>query len=84
MRKGEIDMKKAFALIGIVGAALCAVALDNTVVNDFWDTTGYVNGTTSARTGTLGAKVDSRMKVVRETNAPATFSTYNGTLITFR
>ena len=77
-------MKKAFVLIGIASAALCAAALDNTVVNDFWDTTGYVNGTTSARSATLGVKLDSRMKVVRETNAPATFSTYNGTLIMFR
>ena len=77
-------MKKAFVLIGIASATLCATALDNTVVNDFWDTTGYVNGTTSTRSATLGVKVDSRVKVVRETNAPATFSTYNGTLIMFR
>ena len=77
-------MKKIFFVIGFAVTALSVTALDNTVVNDFWDTTGYVNGTTSARTGTLGAKVDSRMKVVRETNAPATFSTYNGTLILFR
>ena len=78
-------MKKTFLVFEIIGAAaITAAALDNTVVNDFWDTTGYVNGTTSARSATLGAKVDSRMKVVRETNAPATFSTYNGTLIMFR
>ncbi len=76
-------MKKAFFAVGIVGAALCAFALDSEV-NDFWDTTGYVNGTTSAQSATLGAKVDSRLKVVLETNAPATFSTYNGTLIMFR
>ena len=77
-------MKKTLALTGIVGAAVCAAALDNTVVNDFWDTTGYVNGTTSTRSATLGGKLDSRLKVVRETNAPATFSTFNGTLIMFR
>ena len=77
-------MTKTFALIGIVGAALCAAALDNTVVNDFWDTTGYVNGTTSAKTATLGSNFDSRLKVVRATNAPETFSTYKGAIIIFR
>ncbi len=77
-------MKKIFALVSIVGAALCAAALDNTVVNDFWDTTGYVNGTTSTRSAALGSGVDSRVKVVRETAAPQRFSTYNGTLFIFR
>ena len=76
-------MKKAFVLIGIASATLCAAALDGEV-NDFWDTTGYVNGTTSVQSATLGGKLDSRLKVVRETNAPATFSTFNGTLIMFR
>ena len=77
-------MKKLVIFAFAFAAAIVAFALDNTVVNDFWDTTGYLNGTTSARSATLGVKVDSRMKVVRETNAPATFSTYNGMLITFR
>ena len=77
-------MKKIFFVIGFAVTALSVTALDNTVVNDFWDTTGYVNGTTSARSATMGGKLDSRLKVVSETNAPATFSTFNGTLIMFR
>ncbi len=77
-------MKKVVIFAFAFAAANVAFALDNTMVNDFWDTTGYVNGTTSARSATFGAKVDSSLKVVRETNAPATFSTYNGTLIMFR
>ena len=77
-------MKKIFALVSIVGAALCAAALDNTVVNDFWDTTGYVNGTTSAQSAALGAGVDSRVNVVRETAAPQRFSTFNGMTVVIR
>ena len=77
-------MKKVVICAFASAAAIVASAFDNTVVNDFWDTTCYVNGTTSTQSATLGAKVDSRLKVVRETNAPATFSTYNGMLITFR
>jgi len=77
-------MKKTFFIFGFAIMALSVTALDNTVVNDFWDTTGYVNGTTSVQSATLGGKLDSRLKVVRETNAPATFSTFNGTLIMFR
>ena len=77
-------MKELVFFAFVVATAIVAFALDNTVVNDFWDTTGYVNGTTSARSAALGAKVDSRLKVVRQTNAPATFSTYYGTLIMFR
>ncbi len=77
-------MKKITFIIGFAVTTLSVMALDNTVVNDFWDTTGYVNGTTSTRSATLGVKVDSRMKVFRETNAPATFSSFNGTLIMFR
>lgn len=76
-------MKKAFLIFGFA-VALSGAALDNTVVNDFWDTTGYVNGSTSARAATLASAVDTRLRVVRETEAPATFSTYNGTLILFR
>lgn len=77
-------MGKAILAVGIIGAALSGAALDNTVVNDFWDTTGYVNGTTSVRVATLASAVDTHLKIVRETDAPATFSTYNGTLILFR
>ena len=77
-------MKKISFIIGFAVTTLSVMALDNTVVNDFWDTTGYVNGTTSAKTATLGTSFDSRLKAVRATNAPETFSTFNGTLIMFR
>ena len=77
-------MKKATVAAALIAAALGAAALDNTVVNGFWDTTGYVNGTTSAQTATLGGRVDSRLKTVRATNAPATFSTHVGMLMVFR
>ena len=76
-------MKKAFLIFGFA-VALSGAALDNTVVNDFWDTTGYVNGTTSARAATLASAVDTRLKVVRATIAPKTFSTFNGLVIAIR
>ena len=65
-------------------AAVAASAFDNTVVNDFWDTTGYVNGTVSSQSATLATTVDTRLKIVRETAALETFSTYNGLLVTIR
>ena len=65
-------------------AAVAVSAFDNTVANDFWDTTGYVNGTTSAQSATIATSLDTRMKSVRATPPPATFSTYNGILITIR
>lgn len=76
-------MKKAFLIFGFA-AALSVAALDNTVVNDFWDTTGYANGTTSAQANVFAGEVDTRLKAVRETNAPETFSTFNGLMITIR
>ena len=77
-------MKKTFLIFGFAVAAFSVAALDNTVVNDFWDTTGYVNGTTSSQSATLATTVDTRMKSVRATPPPATFSTYNGMLLTIR
>lgn len=77
-------MKMAFLICGFSAAVLSAAALDNTVVNDFWDTTGYVNGTTSSQSATLATTVDTRLKVVRETTAPARFSTFNGMMVTIR
>ena len=77
-------MKKTFLIFGFAVAAFSVAALDNTVVNDFWDTTGYVNGTVSSRSATLATTVDTRLKVVRETAALETFSTYNGMLVTIR
>ena len=65
-------------------SAVAASAFDNTVVNDFWDTTGYVNGTVSSQSATLATTVDTRLKIVRETAALETFSTYNGLLVTIR
>ena len=77
-------MKTLFFSACALLAAVAASAFDNTVVNDFWDTTGYVNGTTSSQSATLATTVDTRMKSVRATPPPATFSTYNGMLITIR
>ena len=77
-------MKTLFFSACALLAAVAASAFDNTVVNDFWDTTGYVNGTVSSRSATLATTVDTRLKVVRETAALETFSTYNGMLVTIR
>lgn len=76
-------MKRLF-LLSTLAAAISAAALDNTVVNDFWDTTGYVNGATSAQSAKLGTAVDTRHQVTRATAAPARFSTYNATLLIIR
>lgn len=76
-------MKRLF-LLSTLAAAISAAALDNTVVNDFWDTTEYVNGATSVQSATLGMAVDTRHRVTRETAAPARFSTYNATLLIIR
>ena len=77
-------MKTMFFFACALLVAVAASALDNTVVNDFWDTTGYVNGTVSSQSATLATTVDTRLKVVRATAALETFSTYNGLLVTIR
>ena len=77
-------MKKTFLILGFAVAAFSVAALDNTDVNDFWDTTGYVNGTVSSQSAILATTVDPRLKVVRETAALEMFSTYNGMLVTIR
>ena len=77
-------MKKTFLIFGFAVAAFSVAAFDNTLVNDFWDTTGYVNGTASSQSATLATTVDTRLKVVRATVALETFSTYNGMLVTIR
>ena len=77
-------MKTLFFSACALLAAVAASAFDNTLVNDFWDTTGYVNGTVSSQSATLATTVDTRLKVVRATVALETFSTYNGMLVTIR
>ena len=77
-------MKTMFFSVCTLLAAVAASAFDNTVVNNFWDTTGYVNGTTSTQSAILATMVDTRVKSVRATPPPATFSTYNGMMVTIR
>jgi hypothetical protein len=50
-------MRKIFA-IALILLSASAWALDNTVNNDFWDTTGYENPVTaSAASGVLSSEV---------------------------
>ena len=51
-------MKKLFT-ISLMLAAGSAWSLDNTINNDFWDTTAYVNPTTSSAASTVGTKAAS-------------------------
>ena len=56
-------MKKLlYIVLGL--AALTALALDNTIINDFWNTTGYVNYTPSERSETNGCAIDASVKAV--------------------
>ena len=56
-------MKKLlYIVLGL--AALTALALDNTIINDFWNTTGYVNYTPSERSETNGCDIDASVKAV--------------------
>ena len=48
-------MKKAIAIM-LAAAAGYASALDNTIDNDFWNTTEYVNATTTSETSQAAAE----------------------------
>ena len=49
-----MDMKKTIA-VTLLAAASSLYALDNTVQNDFWDTTAYVNATTHSEASAASA-----------------------------
>ena len=56
-------MKKL--LFGLAGlAVLGALALDNTIINEYWNTTGYVNYEPSEQTATNASDVDVVVKAV--------------------
>ena len=77
-------MRKAFFSALAFTAAVAASAFDNTVVDDFWDTTGYVNGTVSRKTATLAAPLDTRLKVTRAAVSQTEFQATKGLFIIFR
>lgn len=77
-------MKRMILMAVVPFAAISVFALDNTLSDYYWDTTGYVNGTVSSGSAVLAAPADIRVKAACATPAPARFSTYNGTLVTIR
>lgn len=77
-------MKKIFLIVAASLTVFSVSALDNTLSDYYWDTTGYVNGTVQSESAVLAASADFRIKAVCATPAPSRFSTYNGTLITVR
>ena len=79
-------MKRALFAFGFAFAAVCvARALDNTVANDYWDTTGYVNATTSTVSAATSAIFDSRIESSCASAAIAQFDTRPlGTLVILR
>ena len=69
-------MKRALFAFGFAFAAVCAVrALDNTVANDYWNTTGYVNATTSTVSAATTSIFDSRVESASASAAIAQFDT---------
>ena len=67
-------MKGILFAIASLAAAAVSFALDNTIVNDFWNTTGYVNGAVAEHSSTLAQALDSRVHDIAASNEPA-FST---------
>ena len=49
----HVRLKRAVLSLVLFAAGLPAMALDNTQVNDFWDTTGYVNAAPAVADGTM-------------------------------
>ena len=69
-------MKRAFFALGFAFVAVCAVrALDNTISDDYWNTTGYVNATTSAVSVATATVFDSRVEGARASAAISQFDT---------
>ena len=69
-------MKKTLFAFGFAFAAVCAVqALDNTISDDYWNTTGYVNATTSTVAAATTSIFDSRIESASASAAIAQFDT---------
>ena len=68
---------KTFVIGFAVVAAWAASALDNTLVDGYWDTTGYVNATVSVAASATATVFDSRVEgsgsgaIARFTSHPA-------------
>lgn len=75
-------MRLAMAL---AAAACAAKALDNTIQNDFWDTTGYVNHSPNAA-ASVGDVADTIISNVKESNILETFRSTppKGTVLVLR
>ena len=67
-----------FAVIVMIGGLVAALDTTHTFANsgDFWDTSGYVNVTPSTKVGVLSRSVDARIKDMRVSTRPDTFSTF--------
>ena len=76
---------KKLLYIALGLAALTALALDNTIINDFWNTTGYVNYAPSEREAANRCDIDASVKAVVAVANTERFSTIApGTRITVR
>lgn len=64
-----------FAMVLLAAASVPTPvhALDNTVSNDFWDTTEYVNAAPSVESGVLPVAVDAVAKTEKPSNVLSRF-----------
>ena len=56
---------RAAAALAAFAAVAAAFALDNTINNDFWNTTGYVNPSPDTKAATLDSPFNSVMATAR-------------------
>ena len=77
-------MKRIAFGVATATALTVVAALDNSVVNDFWNTTGYVNGTVAEQSAPLASALDSRVRDVAASNAPAFSTSPHATVIVLR
>lgn len=68
-------MKILSTAILVLVAAVAAYALDDTISNDYWNTTGYVNVLTSTAAAATTAAFDSRVEGSRASAAVLKFDT---------
>ena len=69
-------MKRLLFVFGFTVAAVGAVrALDNTISDDYWNTTGYANAATSTVSAATASVFDSRIETARESAAIEKFDT---------